>query len=112
MLIGSPVITARNLTSLWIVDWAFVYAGHCEYLGNTNRISTIYFSLEPKTHRSKRSSLLVEKDTDYHKARMYLFVSIFNLNYKAAYHLAGSTLCYVAVHAQHTVDGRADRILY
>jgi hypothetical protein len=70
MLIGSPVITARSLSSLWIVDSAYGYAGHCEYLRNTNRLSkkgnlsAWKLAAEPKSHRSERSSLLVEKDTD------------------------------------------------
>ena len=70
MLIGSSVVTARSLVSLWIVDSASGYADHCEYIENTNRLSTKgdpstwKLAKEPKTPRSERSSVFVEKDVD------------------------------------------------
>jgi hypothetical protein len=68
MLIGSSVITARSLVSLWIVDSASGYTDHCKYI--TNGLSTKgdpsawKFAEEPKTPRSERSSVFVEKDID------------------------------------------------
>ena len=70
MLIGSSVITGRSLVSLWIVDSASGYAGHCEYIENTNGMSIEggpspwKLAWEPKSPRSERSSVFVEKHTD------------------------------------------------
>ena len=70
MLIGPSVITARSLVSLWIVDSASGYAGYCEYIENTNGLSTKgdpsawKLAEEPKTPRNERGSVFVEKDID------------------------------------------------
>jgi hypothetical protein len=114
MLIGSSVITARSLVSLWIVDSASGYADHCEYI--TNGLSTKgdpsawKLAEEPKTPRSERSSVFVEKDIDWNKAWMHIFLSIVSLNKKAVSHLAGSTLCYATFHPPpHTHSGWQSR---
>jgi len=39
-LVGSSVITGLSIVSLWIVDSASGYTGHCEYIENTNGLST------------------------------------------------------------------------
>jgi hypothetical protein len=40
MLIGSSFITGRSLVGLWIVDSVSGYAGHYEYIENTNGLLT------------------------------------------------------------------------
>jgi hypothetical protein len=74
MSIGSSVIKARSRVSSWIEYSASGYVGHCEYIENTNGLSTkgdplaCKLAEEPKTPRSERRSVFVERDTDGNKA--------------------------------------------